>query len=194
MKILTVILTLLITTNIFASQKSDLEVVFNEYLDATNKKDVDSQVAHLYPKQFQYYPKENVVKAFEMMKYVENLQFGNQKLISISEIYEEKNIKYALITFSLELLLDLSEFKNTERNNQPLNNMLDKLKESHGKENVVFNSELFRAEIQTINKLYAVFDPEFNKWQFIANGKGEKTILDNIIPKDIMLKLLKGEK
>lgn len=194
MKLLTIILALLINTSIFATLNPDLEIVFNDYIEATNKKDVDSQLAHLYPKQFQYYPKENVVKAFEMMKLVENLQFGNQKLISISEIYEKKNIKYALITFSLELLLDLSEFKNAEGNNKPLNNMLNKLKESHGKDNVVFNSELFRAEIQTINKLYAVFDPEFNKWQFIANGKGEQTILDNIIPKDIMLKLLKGEK
>lgn len=194
MKLLTIILALLINTSIFATLNPDLEIVFNDYIEATNKKDVESQIAHLYPKQFQFYPKENVVKAFEMMKLVENLQFGNQKLISISEIYEKKNIKYALITFSLELLLDLSEFKNAEGNNKPLNNMLNKLKESHGKDNVVFNSELFRAEIQTINKLYAVFDHEFNKWQFIANGKGEQTILDNIIPKDIMFKILKGEK
>ena len=180
---------LVLSFQVSFGQNDDIKTVFNNYIKSTKSTDVREQIDFLYPKQFEYFSRDTLVTAYEMLQENPSVQLGEEKLISISEIYSENGIKYALITFAQKMTLDLSAMKGEGGVDFAIQLMLKEFKNAHGEDNVVFEKEKYTVLINLTNEMYSILDPKYNDWKFLSKDDDMKSIYNSIVPETIKEKI-----
>ena len=90
-----------------------------------------------------------------------------EKPISISEIIENKGIKYAKIVLSGGPKISFGKYKNEESMTAVLGAMYMKLKSQYGEENVTLDKKNWILTIRNQELyLYAIYDSNIDGWQF----------------------------
>jgi hypothetical protein len=175
--------------SIVNAQTSDIEATFNEYVEATHSDDVREQLDYFYPQMFEFLPKENMIEGLKRTKESDKINIGKEKLISISEVYEEDGGKYALLTYKVELTLDVADLKDKQGGEESAMDMKDAYEEEHGPENVNFNQDTYLFTINFTNTLYAILDNQIGSWKFLPKDETTTMITEEVIPEGIRAKL-----
>ena len=174
MRILPIIVLLLTATLAFGQSTSDSTAIskaYEDYADAVNSGNIAEQVAWIYPKLFDQFPKDSLLSGLTMMQQDPNVQQETGALKALSEIYEWDQKKYALLSYRQAVTMDLSHMKGEGGASFAINLMLANLADDHGKENVIFNDSTYMLDLKTIQEMYAVFDPEYGSWKFLMKSE-----------------------
>lgn len=169
------------------SQTEKPNVVFDRYIKATHSDDVTEQINYLHPELFTYYPKDSLIKSYQMLKNYEGVSLGDEEIISTSETFNENGVDYASIKFSQKMSLDISNVKDQGGSALAIALMLEEFNSKYGAENVAFDTTNFIIDITTINEVYMINDPQYENWKIFVK---DSTINYNaVIPEIIQEKL-----
>lgn len=178
------LLTLLIGCQVTKAQ-DDLETTFNAYLKAKESKNVAKQLEFLHPKLFDVYPKDSFVKDLKILQSQKNVMSGEAKLISVSEILTEKNIQYAVVTFTETMIMDMSDVKGKGGADYAMSLALIELRKEHGEDKVFFDEELYQIKVETSDSMYAILDPAYGDWKFLFKNHDMIEMLNAIVPETV---------
>ena len=179
---------ILIAFNLSA-QKAELEGVFNSYIEATKSNDVSEQLDYFYPAMFEYFPREDMIDGLKQTKQNGMIELDNERLEYLSEILEKDDNKYALLTYKVDLSLNVSELMGKEGSEEAIAKMTTDYQTKHGEENVNFDEETYVFTITFTNNLYAIFDNELGSWKFIPKEDTTTMVSEQVIPEGIRAKL-----
>lgn len=189
-KTLTVVILLLtLGLQIANAQQKDITKTFDNYINATKSDKLTEQLDYFHPSLFDFFPKDTFLLALEMIKLNPMVKVGNEKLISISDIFSDNNVQYALLTFNQQMTMDMSNMKEQGGADYALSLMTKELKSQYGEDNVTFNEKLFIVEINLTNYFYTILDPKFGEWKFLPKDEKSTHITEQIIPDTIRQKI-----
>jgi len=171
------------------AQKKEITETFSNYIEATKSDNLEEQLKFFHPQLFIFFPKDTFLLALEMIKANPMVKVGNERLISISEVYIENGSQYALLTFNQEMSMNMSNMKNQGGSDYAISLMIDDFKRQYGEENVNFDEKLYKVEIMMTNEFYAIFDPKLKTWKFLPKDEDSKSIIEQIVPEKIRQKI-----
>ena len=183
------ILLLTFSVQIANAQQEDITKTFNNFIKATKSDNLNEQLDYLYPRVFEFYSKDSILMELEMSKKDPVIKVGNEKLISISEIFTENNIQYAILTFNQQMNMDMSKTKEQGNNDYALFIMPIALKQIYGEDKVTFDEKLYIFEVSMTKNLYVILDPKYNEWKFLPINEKSIDVEKQIIPEIIRQKL-----
>lgn len=187
--ITTLILVLTFGLQYSDAQQKEIAETFENYIESTKSDNLEDQLDYYHPEIFNYFPKDTFLLAFEMIKANPMFKTGNERLLSISEVYTIDNSHYALVTFNQEMTMDMSNMKNEGGVDYAISLMIDDLKKQHGEENVKFDEKLYKVDVTMTNKFYAILEPELEIWKFLPNEEDLKNLIEQLIPEEIRQKI-----
>lgn len=179
----------LMHVHLLTGQTSDIESTFNNYVEATHSEDVSEQLDYFYPQMFDFLPKENMIEGLNMTKESDKIHISNEKIKSISEVYEEEGGKYALLIYQVDLTLDVADLKSKAGGEESAMNMKADYEDEHGPENVNFDEDAYLFTVKFTNSLYAIFDNGIGSWKFLPKDETTTMITEEVIPEGIRAKL-----
>ena len=171
------------------AQRNEINKTFDKYIEATKSENLEEQLDYYHPEIFNHFSKDSILLAFEMIKSNPMVKVGNEKLVSISEIYFKNSSNYALLTFTQKMTMDISDMKNQGGSSTAISYMLIDLRQQYGEDNVKFDDDLYMVEIMMTNKFYSIRDQSSEEWKFIPKDDDSKNIIENIIPETIRRKI-----
>ncbi|MAY83101.1 MAG: hypothetical protein CMP59_03125 [Flavobacteriales bacterium] len=188
MKAILSLLTLFISLSLFA-QKDQIENTFNNYIEATHAVNVGDQLDYFYPQMFEYFPREKMLEGLTKTRENGKISLENERLVSISEVLTEGGKKFALLTYQVDLNLNVAELKGQEGADEAIANMTKDYVEQHGEENVSFDGENYVFTITFTNTLYAILDKKLGSWKFLPKDETSTMITEQVIPEGIRARL-----
>jgi len=183
------ILVLTIGLKNLIGQQSEITETFNKYIEATKSENLEEQLDYYHPEIFKHFPRDTILLAFEMLKSNPMIQIGNEKMISISEIYTENSSSYTLLTFTQEMSMDMSYMKDEGGASTAISYMLVEFKKEHGEDNVRFKEDTYMVEISMTNKFYVILEPTIKEWKFLPKENDSHLIDEQIVPESIRQKI-----
>ena len=183
------ILVLTIGLQNLKGQQSEITETFNKYIEATKSENLEEQLDYYQPEIFKHFPRDTILLAFEMLKSNPMIQIGNEKMISISEIYTENSSSYTLLTFTQEMSMDMSYMKDEGGASTAISYMLVEFKKEHGEDNVRFKEDTYMVEISMTNKFYVILEPTIKEWKFLPKENDSHLIDEQIVPESIRQKI-----
>jgi len=172
-----------------SAQKSNIEATFNRYIEATHANDVGAQLDFFYPQIFDYFPREAMLEGLKKTRENGKISLSNERLSSLSDIQEASGDQYALLTYQVDLTLNVADIKNREGNKEAIANMKSDYEKQHGPENVKFDEESYVFTITFTNTLYAVLDKRIGNWKFIPKDQTTRMVVEEVIPEGVRAKL-----
>ena len=183
------ILVLTIGLQNLKGQQSEITETFNKYIEATKSENLEEQLDYYQPEIFKHFPRDTILLALEMLKSNPMIQIGNEKMISISEIYTENSSSYTLLTFTQEMSMDMSYMKDEGGASTAISYMLVEFKKEHGEDNVRFKEDTYMVEISMTNKFYVILEPTIKEWKFLPKENDSHLIDEQIVPESIRQKI-----
>jgi len=171
------------------SQQQEITETFEKYIIATKSENIEDQLEYYYPRIFEYFPRDSFIVALEMMQEMSEFKLGNEKLISLSEVYTYKTFKYALMVISQEMSIDMSEKIKEGGMEYAIALGLAEYERQLGKENVSYDRESHIIKLYMTHEYYYILDPELEKWKFLLKDENSKDALEQIIPESIRQKI-----
>jgi hypothetical protein len=181
-KILTFLLILFTATAFSQGYKGDIKKALNEYSSFIKVKNVDTLFGYMYPKFFDVFPRQTLVAGMKKTFADTNLTmvFGDVKITSVSDIYEENKIKYVVVNYTNEIQLTLSPTIGTQA---VLENMKNTYETAYGAANVMSDFATRTFNIKATNAMFAIYDPAYgNRWWLLEKKDELKTYVAGMIP------------
>lgn len=187
MKNTLVVMVLLMTVGcqVATSQHDDLTETFDKYIRATKSDSPAEQLECLHPRVFDFISKDTLLLGLEMIKQSTMVKAGSEKIIAKSDIFTHAGVQYALLTYSQQLTMDVSDMKGQGGANVAISLMLNELKSQYGADNVAFNEKLFTLEMATTNFVYAILDPKYSDWKYLPKTKELAHVAEQVVPDTI---------
>lgn len=191
MKQLFLVLSIILFSNALISQDeagdTEIKQTFEAYFLTVKNKDNAATLEYLYPKMFDFFPKEALLDMMDQMSSdtTMKMDFFIPELHSISDVLTLEGISYALLSYSFTMNIQLNledEDEIGDEEDSLANITLNMYKEMFGEENVKFIKEESTFEIRTNSELYAIDDPEFKGWKFLEKKENMKPLLEQILP------------
>jgi hypothetical protein len=181
-----VLLAISLSINVFAqTDKKEITNTFNAYKTTLDNLQLEKSMDFIYPKLYEFIPKEQIIAAFKKTFSDTNLKikFNNIKLKSISEIISFNKVKYALISYSYSMSFTFSEDYSIEE-------FYTIYQQKYGKNNVQKNDKTRTINIKMDKMFYAINDPKYGDfWRFLEKNESQMKLLEMLIPKEIIEKL-----
>jgi hypothetical protein len=171
------------------AHQKEITETFEKYISATKSENIEDQLEYYYPRTFEFFPRDSFIVAFEMMQEMPDVKMGNEKMISLSEVYTDNNFKYALLTFSQEMSFDMSEKIKEGGMDYAIALGVAEYKRQLGEENVNYDEERHIIELFITHELYWILDPEIKDWKFVLKDETSIDAIEQIIPEKIRQKL-----
>ena len=191
-KLFLLILTALWITTAFAqTDRDEIRKNVEVFFKATQQSDYEKLLDYIYPKVFETYPKEELLKNMKKMQTDSTFSFSieNSKIENISDLMEVDGIKYALITYSYKMYLTIAMDKNDTEEEKELFNkmMLGMYKNMYGEDNVQYDKKSGRFIIISTHEMFAIKDPKYKGWKFLEKIPEEES-LKRFIPEEVLEK------
>ncbi len=168
----------------------EIKETFSQFLEAVKQKDMETVVDNMYPKIFDFVPKALLTGAIEDAEEDSSMpNIQNNSIDNISEVLEIDKAKYAIISYSFEMVADMGEDETaTEGFDNPDTFDADEFTyeifvNMYGEDNVNYNKEEQKIYIQTYNQAIAV--KEASKWTFVEYKPNMKAMLETILPAEV---------
>lgn len=188
-KKLILLFTILFSLSFAHAQEQEIESTFKEYIKATHAANVDEQLDYFHPSIFDFFPRENMLDGLKKSRENGKVSLSNERLSSTSEVYKEDGQRFALLTYLVDLSLNVSELKGQEGGKEAIAKMKADYVNEYGEEYVSFNSKTYVFTITFTNKLYAIFDKRIGNWKFIPKDKYSTVVINQVIPERIRARL-----
>lgn len=179
------VLLMTIGCQVATSQHDDLTETFDNYIRTTKSDSPAEQLEYLHPRVFDFIPKDTLLLGLEMIKQSTMVKAGNEKIVSKSDIITHDDVQYALLTYSQQLTMDVSDMKGQGGANVAISLMLNELKRQYGADNVVFNEKLFTVEMTTTSYVYAILDSKYREWKLLPKTKELAHVAEQVVPDTI---------
>lgn len=176
-----------------ANDKEELESTLLDYFNHIKNQEYLQSLDYVYPKLFENIPKEEMLVSLEQMNADSNLQVKmyNPEIQQINEIIEIDGVKYALIdySFSMSMFFLNPKDQNLEEANNPMMFSYQMFVARHGEENVTLNEEQHSIDMNLIQKMFGIKDPNYQGWKFLQNEPGMKFFYETVLPQEIIDKM-----
>lgn len=174
------------------TQLDKIEILKAEeaYFESVKAKDNQKTIEYLYPKLFDIYPKDMLIKAMNSMYEDTTMvfNFDNSKIIKMSNVETVDGVKYALLKYSYVLTIEFIEKSiDTTQNEEDVSFdmkeiLLQVMKNDHGEKNVTFDKTKKIMTVNATNELYAINDPKYSGWKFLEKKEKLAPIIEKLLP------------
>jgi len=184
----------LLTTASFAqNDKAEIKKTAEAFFNLIQQKKYDKMLDYFYPKIFEEFPKEELLKNMKEIQTDSAFTFSieNSRIENISEIVEVKGIKYALLTYSYKMSLVFTTQKNATKEEKELFNqiiMQGISQQEHGIDNVKYDEKSGKIIIVDTDQKFAINDPQYKGWKFL-DITPDKESLKKYIPEEVIKEL-----
>jgi len=183
------LLTGMLTPAAFGQTDSEeIKKSFARYFHTLEQKDNAKTLDYIYPKLFDHYPKDRILLAMDKMKAdtTSSVTMENAAVTNVSETLQVDGIKYAVVNYTIKMTMT---FIATEDEANPADLTYEMLKEEYGDQNIVYDRENSKIEVNVANEVYAINDPAYSGWKFLEKKENMKPVLEQLLPKKVMSKL-----
>lgn len=203
MKKLIILLLVFVQTAAWAQKpnvKTEVVNSLNHYSQMLENGNVDSALNIMYPKFFEFFPREGIAEA---MKAVFNdtmvgFSFGKFDDYKLSKVVKDKGIQYVLVTYKMQARLYYKKpmADNPTQEESTFNLAAEVLKQQYGEDAVKSDFATRSFYLTLESSMFAINDPKYgNKWWFIEKKDDMKEyVIDKIIPAKVWAKFSKGKK
>ncbi len=111
---------------------------------------------------------------------------SDDKILSISEVIEHENVKYALVNYSFNMMVTFT----SEAESSMFDMMKQNFIQQYGEDQISVNEEAQTITIQQNSNLFAVKDAQYEgSWKFLEKNDQLQQIADQIIPTEVQSQL-----
>ncbi len=184
---LALIIHLFFTASLFAQTgKEDIKKTFTEYFKTVEQKENSKTLGFIYPKLFDFFPKDELLKAMDEMKNdtTVHISFADAVVIDVSNSITLADIEYALIKYSFKMTMLFAP--SEDKDDSALNFVAGIMKDQYGEKNVKYNSKKGSIEILINAEMIAIKDPAQKGWKFLENKPETRTLLEQMLPEEVM--------
>ncbi|WP_224488749.1 hypothetical protein [Robertkochia flava] len=173
--------------------KQQIANEFTEYQEAISDKDFEKALDYIVPGFFEIYPKADLLKLMEQSFNNPDITFEitNLKIENIEapEHIDEKH--YALLTYSNQMNMKFmsQDSLTDEEKKSRISMTLISLEQSFGSNNVSYDAATDFFRVKAEKQVYAISENGSSDWKFLAIEKGQKAILEQLLPAELSRKL-----
>ncbi len=174
--------------------KKNLKTDFLEYHNLLLNQEFEKSLDFIIPEFFEFIPKSKLVLLMERTYNSPEIEFeiGEPKEIYFGDILEIRGKYYSEINYGYDMqvkFVNVEKSENKQENESIQNFYKLRLKETFGSDSVIFDKETDFYHLDTSKKCYAVSNDGKSEWKFIIIEKGQEYIWDDILPKELLIKL-----
>jgi hypothetical protein len=174
------------------SAQKPLKVTLEEYLKIVETKDSEKIMDYMYPKFFELYPREMMVKVMDQSMKDPSLEIElmDSKILEISEAATVDSITFSKVSYSFVMTMKyVVTADNPAPEDETINFTKNIFDQMYGKENVSFNAEMKKFRIFAKKEMLALKTPRLSEWKVLGLEENLKPILKKIIPDTILSQL-----
>lgn len=178
-------ITFLLIANLHAQDQEAIKKEAQKYYDIMESQDLVKSLDLVYPKLYDIVPRQQMEEAFKgiLNTGIFNLRLEDFKIIKISNTTEKDGVKYALVTYSQKISMQLVE----KMEQSVIDKMLVSFKENYGDKNVTYNAATTTFVINHPTSMFAINDPNYGStWTFLENKAEMNELLPQIIPAEVV--------
>ncbi len=173
--------------------KQTIEAEFTDYLNTIVNMEFEKSVEYIVPEFFDVVPKSQVIMMMQQgvkSKLMET-EILNPQILKIDNAVKIDGKYYVLLTYSSEMKIrffgieDETKYEKSSR----LSMTKGYLEDTFGSDNVYYNDEKDRFDIQSVKDVYAISENGQDNWRFLVIEKDQKMIIDHVLPTEISEKL-----
>lgn len=178
----------------FAQSADEVAIrkTFDAYFKVLQTKDNDATLDYMYPKMFELVPRQSLVEMMDAM-YADTTRvmgYASPKLYTVSEVLKEGSGKYALISYSFNLLMEIKPGEDTTGLAEQNARILGLLRGQYGEKRVALEESKNLFTITPLSTMFAISEPGFTGWKFMENKKGGEAFLEKLLPKKVIKKFM----
>lgn len=174
--LISILLVILLDTTAFGQNDKDaIRKTFESYAQITQQKDNIKTLEYIYPKLFEYFPKDKLLEVMDNMysDTTVHITFRDSQIKNISETLEIDGVKYAVLKYSYKMIFTIleEESDNEKGNLKLIDSTYEIFKIQYGKENVKLDKKNNQIEANLTREMYAINDPKLKDWKFLEKKK-----------------------
>ncbi len=160
----------------------NIEKRVDAFLNEMTAKNYTAVADFMYPKIFEHTSKQQMFQVFQLLEQAGiELKFNNLELLETTALPKDKDVRYALIRYKMDMELPLS----TDDLKSMAGFMVPTLESNFGKGNVEYNQKESYIKVKGEKFLLGVEDPQYEDWLFLIYDKSFKTALDKTLPASV---------
>ncbi|WP_203257434.1 hypothetical protein [Hyunsoonleella ulvae] len=189
-----VVLAFLFTVSSFSqSHSEDIKKEAQIYYDYMTEMDLDGILDYMYPKVFDMASKEQMKTGMLQMFDSPQLkvEFLSNEVTSVSQVEEVEGVNYALVYYKSEMRMTFltEKDKSEEERKSHLDLMKSTLATQFGAENITIDTATTSLVISHDASMFAIKDPQYDGWKFLANEKNMEALVNTMIPEAVRSRL-----
>nr|WP_321245337.1 hypothetical protein [uncultured Psychroserpens sp.] len=194
--IITLLIALLISVSSFAqSHKDEVSKNAQTYYDYMTAQNFDGVLDYMYPKVFEMAPRAQMKAGMEQMFNSPDMkiEFISNEVSKVSDKKEVEGVTYAAVFYNSKMKMTFLSEKNKSAEDQKafLDFMKITMDSQFGENNVIADQTEMSLVINMDANMFAIKDPQYDGWKFIANDDAMKQLVDSIVPESVRTALLK---
>lgn len=166
--------------------EQEIKTLLDDYWVATQASDWNTVLDFMYPKIFDYVPRETMLEVMGSLNDDEvKVRFTSVDVKKVSEPYTHENERYALVHYDMVMTMIFPAEEDQEDFNSF---MLGIFEAQYGKKNVNLNDDN-TFDIKVENSMYVIADVGSSDWKLLENKTEQQAMLDMMIPKKVQKQL-----
>lgn len=170
--------------------ETEIAITFDKFMEATENKDVDVVINHMYPKIFEFIPKDILTQILKETAEdtTSNIMLENTKIDSISKKISVSESDYAIVFYSF-LMITKMDYDDSDEDSSDIFDAYkftyDLMVIQYGEENVFYNEKEKKISVQVSNRAIAI--KEHKEWYFLEYKENLLPIIEKIIPSEVIV-------
>ncbi len=153
------------------------------FIQATEDKNWEGVLDLTYPKLFELAPKEQMLALFQQMEDSGmKFNFENMQIDSISPVFRFENQGFAKVGYNANMTIS---FEGEIYGEDVMPFLKTSFETTYGKENVGYDQEKKTFKILALKSLFAITEPDTERWFFLENNPEQEVILNLLIPEPV---------
>lgn len=172
------------------SAQPDLRKTLEEYLKVVETKDSEKVMDYMYPKFFELYPRDLMVKTLDesMNDSTLEIELMDSKILNISPLKIVDTVTYAKVGYSFVMTLKYIETDENPAPGEEVITMTTNIfKQMYGDENVSFDSENKKFRVYAKKEMLALKTAYLKDWKVLGIEENIKPLLKKILPEGLMV-------
>lgn len=184
------IFTLLILISTPALAQTDLRNTLEEYLKVVETKNSEKVMDYMYPKFFELYPRDLMVKTLDesMNDSTLEIELMDSKILGFSPLKTADSVTFSKVAYSFVMTL---KYVETDENPAPGEEVITMttniFKQMYGDENVSFDSEKKKFRVYAKKEMLALKTAYLKDWKVLGIEENIKPLLKKILPEGLMV-------
>ena len=183
---------LIFLISVSVSAQADLRKTLEEYLKVVETKDSEKVMDYMYPKFFELYPRDLMVKTLDESLKDPSLEIllMDSKILDISPLKTADSVTYAKAGYSFVMTMKyVISDENSAPNDEVITMTTNIFKQMYGADNVTFDAENKKFRIFAKKEMLALKTPSLKDWKVLGMEENIKPALKKILPEAVMADL-----